>query len=361
MKDKITIPVEPGKDVANFLPVPEAFAGLCGGKGRPSAAERGVVLIVLLWVLAIVSLMTLSFTKGIRIEFNAARNTRDKLVAHYLAHTGMSEAIYRLMRRNAMPPVIQSADTALIPPDDLDLGYIGIDYNQGRVNTRIMDENGKINVNFTTEDVLRRLMAAIGIEKQRADILTDSILDWVDGDKNHRLSGAEEEYYMRLDPPYRPKNGPFDSVEELLLVRGMTPEIFYGVKTKDEQGNVQERFGLVNFVTVYTFSIQINLNSAPLPVLLAVPDLEPEFARTIYERRLVKPFTSMLEVTQMTAASLGRAAQWLVVGRKSNCFSLESTAEIFGSRIKNTIRAVIVTDQQEANGYRTVYWNEMTR
>jgi general secretion pathway protein K len=330
-----------------------AFTGRTG--------SRGVVLVVLLWVLAIVSLMTLSFTKSIRIEFNAARNNRDKVTAHYLARTGMAESIFRLLRRTAMPPLPQTVDMALLPPDDLDLGLVVSEYPQGKVTTRILDENGKINLNFTTEEVYRRLLAAIGVEKQRADVIIDSILDWVDADKNNRLNGAEDDYYLSLNPPYRAKNGPFDTVEELLLVQGVTPEIFYGVKVKDEQGRILERYGLVNYVTVYTFSIQINLNSAPLPVLMAIPDMEPQFAQTLYERRLVKPFMTMAEVTQTTPAALGRAVEWLSVGRKSNCYSLEATAEIAGSRIKNTLRSIIVIDPQEPAGYRTIYWNEMIR
>ncbi len=349
----------PDRFVKIYFPGPRVGPQTARNAGSGS---RGVVLVVLLWVLAIVSLMTLSFTKSIRIEFNAARNNKDKVTAHYLARTGMAESLYRLLRRTALPaPVAPTADTALLPPDDLDLGFVTSDFPQGRVTTRIMDENGKINLNFTTEEVYHRLFAAIGVEKERADMIIDSILDWVDADKNHRLNGAEDEYYMSLDPPYRAKNGPFDTVEELLLVQGMTPELFYGIKVKDEQGRILERYGLVNYLTVYTFSIQINLNSAPLPVLMAIPDMEPQFAQMLYERRLVKPFLNMAEVSQTSAAALGRAAEWLSVGRKSNCFSLESTAEIPGSRIKNTLRSIIVIDPQESVGYRTIYWNEMVR
>ena len=60
------------------------------------------------------------------------------------------------------------------------------------------------------------------------DTVIDSILDWRDSNRDHRLNGAEEDYYRGLDPPYSCKDGPFDVVEELLLVRGVTPELFAG-------------------------------------------------------------------------------------------------------------------------------------
>ena len=59
------------------------------------------------------------------------------------------------------------------------------------------------------------------------DEIAAAIIDWIDQDDNTE-SGAETDYYATLDPPYAAKNGPFDTIEELLLVKGVTPEILYG-------------------------------------------------------------------------------------------------------------------------------------
>ena len=59
--------------------------------------------------------------------------------------------------------------------------------------------------------------------------IADSILDWLDEDSDPRPNGSELEYYSVLPTPYAPKNGPIDSVEELLLVRGVTPELLFGI------------------------------------------------------------------------------------------------------------------------------------
>ena len=68
-------------------------------------------------------------------------------------------------------------------------------------------------------------------------------MDWRDPDDFYRLNGAENDYYHSLSEPYECKNGDLDTIEELLLVRGVTTELYYGIKKKDEEGNV-ERVGL---------------------------------------------------------------------------------------------------------------------
>ena len=104
------------------------------------------------------------------------------------------------------------------------------------------------------------------------------------------MNGAEDDYYQTLNPPYKSKNGRFDTVEELLLVKGITPTYFYGYPERTVDGSVIYRYGLSRYFTVYSNRNQINVNYAPLPVLLSVPGMPAEAATLIYERRLVKPF-----------------------------------------------------------------------
>ncbi len=102
----------------------------------------------------------------------------------------------------------------------------------------------------------------IGVEAEQADIITDSILDWVDPDDLVNPFGAESEYYYSLPEPYPAKNGFFDVPEELLLVRGVTPEIYYGRKGMSEAGEPIQIYGLQDHITTFTNAPQINLNSA---------------------------------------------------------------------------------------------------
>jgi len=93
------------------------------------------------------------------------------------------------------------------------------------------DESAKLNLNAlltlqTDEaDQRARLMAVPGMSEE----IADSILDWLDEDDEPREFGAEASYYSSLAPPYAPKNGPLTTLEELLLVRGVTPQHVFGL------------------------------------------------------------------------------------------------------------------------------------
>ena len=123
------------------------------------------------------------------------------------------------------------------------------------------------------EETLRRIFTNLGVEEPSKAILVDSIMDWRDPDDLHRLNGAENDYYMGQSPPYRCKNGPLDSLEELLLVRGVTPELLFGTDRNrngapdpgegdDGSGTPGDR-GWSAYLTVYTRERNIDSNGNP--------------------------------------------------------------------------------------------------
>ncbi|NOX57029.1 MAG: general secretion pathway protein GspK [Planctomycetes bacterium] len=95
----------------------------------------------------------------------------------------------------------------------------------------LIDESAKLNLNSLLSDsdadpdeLRLRLMYLPNMTEE----IADAILDWLDKDDEQRQFGAESDYYLTLDPPYEAKNGPMESLEELLLVAGVTPELLYG-------------------------------------------------------------------------------------------------------------------------------------
>jgi general secretion pathway protein K len=100
-------------------------------------------------------------------------------------------------------------------------------------------------------------------DEQEAVALLDAILDWIDSDNDERDHGAEEGYYLSLAQPYSPRNAPIQSLEELLLVRGMTKDIFYGN---------EEFAGIIEYLTEFGTDGKININAAPAPVLQVLAD-----------------------------------------------------------------------------------------
>jgi general secretion pathway protein K len=145
----------------------------------------------------------------------------------------------------------------------------------------IIDESGKINLNTlndTSGIILKNLLINSGVQEDIADTIVDSTLDWKDntGGDLHRLHGAGDDYYMSLPTPYKPRHDNFATPEELLLVKGVTPEILYGDGKKK---------GLINFLTVNSVSAAINLKAAAREVLAAIPGIGDDDIEAILSLR----------------------------------------------------------------------------
>jgi general secretion pathway protein K len=323
---------------------------------RALSAEQGVILIALLWLLTALTIIALSFSKESFMEISVARNTRDLAGSYYCARAGINAVIYQLMQKRLVPRVQQLELEGA--PDPLDAGHVSGQFGGETYDVDIQDESGKVNPNIVSEEQLRALVAAVGINQPDSDIIVDSILDWRDVDKLHRLNGAEDDYYQSLNPPYKAKNGRIDTVEELLLVRGVTREYFYGYPQKAEDGSVLQRYGLGRYFSVYSPANRINLNYAELPVLESIPGITPQVARVIYERRKVKPFKTMNDVTRELPATLPATALAQLSTDQTGFYTLTGSAHRENSKVRRLIRAVVNIDPREPNRHRIIYWNE---
>lgn len=323
---------------------------------RTRAHERGVILIALLWILTALSLIALSFSRETFVEVAAARNARDLAISYYAARAGIATTAYQIMQRRLVPRVQQLELPG--PPDPIDLGLVRGTFDDAEYEVEIQDESGKINLNLVGEEQLQALMAAVGIGKPDSDIITDSIMDWRDPDNLHRPNGAEDDYYQTLNPPYKAKNGRFDSVEELLLVRGVTRDFYYGHAERAPDGSVVSRYGLSRYFTVYAMSQRINVNYAPVEVLMSIPGMVLQTAQQIYERRKSKPFATVEEITRTVPVSLGPASLSFLSTDQTGVYTLTASAHRENSKALRVIRAVMMLEPREPNGYRIVYWNE---
>src|SRR5262249_36256334 len=145
-----------------------------------------------------------------------------------------------------------------------------------QVSVEINDEGGKLDLNASSPQVLERLLQNLGMKFEEAHALVAAIEDWRDADSDTRLGGAEDSYYTLLPQPYHAANQDFRSVEELLLVRGVTPEMFYGRYSVNAAGKVTRQWGLVDCLTVHSHATAVNINYAPYPVLLALPGMDAQ-------------------------------------------------------------------------------------
>jgi general secretion pathway protein K len=109
--------------------------------------------------------------------------------------------------------------------------------------------------------------------------IINSVKDWLDSgddDATTGLSGAELEYYQGLEPPYAPKNGPLTDLNELMLIKGISPELFYGSEEKPGISQFMTVYGVAGAAESFSYPGRININTAELPVLMALTPLESE-------------------------------------------------------------------------------------
>jgi general secretion pathway protein K len=139
-----------------------------------------------------------------------------------------------------------------------------------RVQVAVQDELGRIDLNQADGTLLTSLFFSIGLDAAAAAALVDKILDWRDASPLKRLNGAKAADYRTAGYGYQPRNGPFQSVDELKLVMGMTPEIFARVEKA---------------VTVYSGRPRFDPQVAPREALLALPAMDAAQAAAIMAAR----------------------------------------------------------------------------
>jgi type II secretory pathway component PulK len=179
----------------------------------------------------------------------------------------------------------------------------------GVVSVQITDLERKLNINRLAalgpaqaggQDLLQRALMVLGVEATDTAVIVDSIRDWRDPDDHTGLSGAESDFYLAREHPHFAKNGPIDDLAELLLINGITPEIYWGPRwgahqrqfiptrsaRRSPRDGLQATYsvGLVDLFTALS-SGAVNINTAPIPVLQAALGVTDDIAADIIRFR----------------------------------------------------------------------------
>jgi type II secretory pathway component PulK len=197
---------------------------------HPSRFESGSLLIIVLWIAFGLVALTLYFAHSMNQELRASDN-RVAAIESNQAIDGAARYLSNFLATTSYPGVMPSPvelPCQAIPVGDAKFWLIGRDTNDWEINLTapafgLVDEASKINLNapWLTADMIQYLP---GMTPR----IAAAIMDWRDANSDLTTDGAEDETYGRLTKPYKTKNAPFESVEELRLVAGMTAEILYG-------------------------------------------------------------------------------------------------------------------------------------
>src|SRR4051794_7268747 len=219
------------------------------GTRTTAPRRRGFVIVAVLMVVTVLSLAAYQYSALMDAEVMAAERIRKTAEARALAESGVHKAMAVLADKDAFQGVLNSnpydnpgAFQAVMVKEGQSarsngrFSLVSIDYGQdssaGSLPLRygLVDEGGKVNINalFALDSSGKVLHDALMKLPNMTDEIAWSIVDWIDPDEEPNAGGAESEYYSTLPHPYQCKNAPLDTIEELLLVKGVTPALLFG-------------------------------------------------------------------------------------------------------------------------------------
>jgi type II secretory pathway component PulK len=258
-----------------------------------SRQSSGVALVIVMLVVIAMGVTAGAFAYAMKVEARLAQNTTANAELTWLGLSGVEFAKWILAQQARIPgeagfdSLNQFWAGGPGNPDLIQNPFEGVSMKdvpigEGRISIRIVDQERRLNINTADPLLLHQALTMIGAGASDGDTIVNAIIDWRDRDGVSQSGRPAEtgDYYDRLDPPYRAKDGPLGDMGELLKVRGVTPEVYFGTDYRETSvsrrrgrtgpatalDNGQPSPGLAELFCAISGG-QVNINTAPLPVL----------------------------------------------------------------------------------------------
>jgi general secretion pathway protein K len=292
-------------------------AGTSAG-GESVRTTRGSALLAVLWLAAALSAIAFSVANNVRSETDRTGNTSEGLRAHYVATGGVDRAIaYMLWNQLGH----RGPDGK--PKWEPGMPLLWMQFPSGTARVEVIAEWAKLNANQIGAPELLRLLLNLGVEPGRAEELTAAIIDWRTPAPGG--FGPFEQHYLSIAPTFRARHASLEEIEELLLVKGMTPELFHGGWARDAQGRLVPKPGLKDCLSVYGSTGAVDVNYAAAPVLATV-GVSPAVIPALIERRHASPFQNPQQLGEFMQAAGPGGGRLAIGGGK--VFTIRSMAAL---------------------------------
>jgi len=271
--------------------------------------STGMALIIAMIAIFVMTALAAGFALSMKVEARLAQNADSEQQLLWLGRSGVELARYVLSQQLTIPNEpydslnqVWAGGTGDINTSNSALCGLSIDHfpvGDGTVTVKIIDLERKMNINTANAQAIQQALTLMGVDASEISVVSDSILDWIDPDDAPRAAGAESDYYQGLAVPYYAKNAPIDNLSELLLVKGVTQEMYWGSNATNHPPSVFQHklgfgtspgqapdypFGLVNIFTPVS-SGRININTADTNVLQMIPGVDAATAAAIVQQR----------------------------------------------------------------------------
>lgn len=318
------------------------------GPVRTTPAQQGIVLLTVLWILVLLAVIVGQFCYSMRTELNITRNLRDETTGYYLARAGINLAILKIIDgtvaeiynptgKDELPEQIWRVNRE-IPP---------IPFAGGVIQVKIDNESGKININGADKPLLQMLIGSFGLPWEQEATIVESILDWRDFDDLHHVYGAENDYYLSLPQPYSANNGPLKSIEELLLVKGVTHDLWeMGLKhLVTVQSDVElDSPDLTELDHEDREKLKISINAAPPEVLKCFPGMTPEVIQKVIEYRHKQDFKAISQFRSLVGETIYKKMDAYITIQDSTYYRIRATGTPAGAQSGRSIEIMVRFD-----------------
>lgn len=314
--------------------------------------RNGSALLTVLWLTAALSAIGFAVATNVRGETERTSTSVDDTKSWFVAQGAIEQAALHILWRDYRDP---SGQPLYYRPGQ---PVMNLDFPTAQVSVRIVPETAKLNLNTIRPEDLLRLLVALGLPEDRATELAAAIVDWRTP-VNPNQPSPFDAFYLAQTPSFLPRHASFLENEELLLVKGMTPGIYYG-ESLDES-----RAGLRDCLSVYGTYGAVDVNFAE-PATLQAVGLSPDDARAIVQRRAVQPFDTYPALNDLQK-ELGPVGGRLSLGGQT-MFTLRATARLKLpdgklSDLRRTVAALVQfsfpgNQKNKPAGYQVVRWFE---
>ncbi len=326
-----------------------------------SKKSSGMALIVVMIAIAVFSALAAALAFSMKVETKLARNAENEQQMLWLGRSGVEYARWILSQHPPAEPYdslnqIWAGGPGGPSETNGPLAGISLDHfkvGDGTVSLKIVDLERFANVNTAPPALLQQALTVMGVDANDISVIADSIQDWRSPPAAPRVAGAESDYYQSLTPPYNAKNAPFDDISELLFVKGVTPEIYWGSSLADHPAAQKPKlgfavapgqtpdypFGLRDVFTAVS-SGKINVNTADVNVLQLIPGVDTNTAAAIIQQRAGPdgmdgteddtPFRNPADALKFAGPAAAQAANLVTVG--SSTWRVSVTAQIGDAR-----------------------------
>ncbi|MEP6714308.1 MAG: hypothetical protein ABJC09_01965 [Terriglobia bacterium] len=308
--------------------------------------RRGSALLTVLWLCAALSAIGLAVANNVRGETERASTAVDDTKSYFIARGAIERAALHML---------WGQDFYRYGTPVIDLAFPG-----AQVRVEVIPETSRMALNGVPEEELLRLLVALGQPPGKAAEITAAILDWrtpVDPLKPSPFDA----FYLAQSPSFLPHHSSFMENEELLLVRGITPELYYGTSLDGS------RAGLRDCLSVYSAGGAYDINTVRLETMVAA-GIMTEDALAIVKSREQHPITDSAEL-QRIQQSLGPAGSRLRIGGQT-IYTLRATARLRQpdgklSDLRRTIAALVQFNfpgnrKRKATGFEMIRWYDRT-